>query len=96
MPDRCNCHFSFWAIFCPFTLPFLTAQKIKISKNITSNWTKDVAVPEVSWEDVTHYLIDSYYLYREKVQAYKSLEAYDFVCGHVQSVITTLLKKTLF
>ena len=28
--DRCNCYFSFWAIFCPFTL--LTAQKIKISK----------------------------------------------------------------
>ena len=26
--DRCNCYFSFWAIFCPFTP--LTAQKIKI------------------------------------------------------------------
>ena len=29
MHDGCNCYFSFWAIFCPFTL---TAQKIKISK----------------------------------------------------------------
>ena len=28
--DRCNCYFSFWANFCPFTP--LTAQKIKISK----------------------------------------------------------------
>ena len=28
--DRCNCYFSFWAIFCPFTP--LTAQKIKIFK----------------------------------------------------------------
>ena len=28
--DGCNCYFSFWAIFCPFTLP--TTQKIKISK----------------------------------------------------------------
>ena len=28
--DGCNCYFSFWAIFSPFTL--LTAQKIKISK----------------------------------------------------------------
>ena len=28
--DRCNCYFSFWAIFCPLTP--LTAQKIKISK----------------------------------------------------------------
>ena len=26
--DRCNCYFSFWEIFCPFTP--LTAQKIKI------------------------------------------------------------------
>ena len=29
--DRCNCYFSFWTIFCPFTP--LTAQKIKIKKN---------------------------------------------------------------
>ena len=27
---RCNCYFSFWAVFCPLTP--LTAQKIKISK----------------------------------------------------------------
>ena len=29
---ECNCYFSFWAIFCPFT--HLTAQKIKIKKKI--------------------------------------------------------------
>ena len=29
--DRCNCYFSFWAIFCPFTP--ITAQKMKIFKN---------------------------------------------------------------
>ena len=29
--DRCNCYFSFWAIFCPFAP--ITAQKIKIKKN---------------------------------------------------------------
>ena len=28
--DGCNCYFSFWDIFCPFTP--LTAQKMKISK----------------------------------------------------------------
>ena len=28
--DECNCCFSFWAIFCPFTT--LTAQKMKILK----------------------------------------------------------------
>ena len=33
--DRCNCYFSFWAIFCCFTS--LTAQKIKIWKKI---WKK--------------------------------------------------------
>ena len=33
--DRCNCYFSFWAIFCPFTP--LTAQKIKISENKKKN-----------------------------------------------------------
>ena len=28
--DGCNCYFSFWVIFCPFTP--LTAQKMKIKK----------------------------------------------------------------
>ena len=31
--DRCNFHFSFWAIFCPFTP--LTSQKLKISSFYT-------------------------------------------------------------
>ena len=30
--DRCNCYFSCWAIFCPFTP--LTAQKVKIFKKM--------------------------------------------------------------
>ena len=36
--DRCNCYFSFWAIFCPFTP--LTAQKIKILKK----WKKGLVI----------------------------------------------------
>ena len=36
--DRCNCHFWFWAIFCPF-IP-LTAQKIKILKT----WKKHLEI----------------------------------------------------
>ena len=36
--DRCNCYFSFWAIFCPFTP--LTTQKIKISKK----WKKHLEI----------------------------------------------------
>ena len=43
--DRYNCHFSFWAIFCPFTPtphpPPLTAQKIKILKK----WKKPLEIP---------------------------------------------------
>ena len=34
--DRCNFHFSFWAIFCPFTP--LTAQKMEILKNEKNAW----------------------------------------------------------
>ena len=33
--DGCNCSFSFWAIFCPFTP--LTARKMKISKKRKKN-----------------------------------------------------------
>ena len=36
--DRCNCYFSFWAIFCPFTP--ITAQKMKISKK----WKKPLEI----------------------------------------------------
>ena len=36
--DRCNCCFSFWAIFCPFTP--LTGQKIKFSKQ----WKKPLEI----------------------------------------------------
>ena len=38
VPDRCNCYFSFWAIFCRFTP--VTAQKIKISKK----WKKHLKI----------------------------------------------------
>ena len=34
--DGCNCYFSFWAIFCPFTP--LTTRKIKISKKLKKAW----------------------------------------------------------
>ena len=32
MHDGCNCYFSFWAIFCPFT--HLTVQKMKKKKHL--------------------------------------------------------------
>ena len=36
--EGCNCYFSFWTIFCPFTP--LTAQKMKISKK----WKKSLEI----------------------------------------------------
>ena len=36
--DTCNCYFSFWTIFCPFTP--LTVQKMKISKK----WKKNLEI----------------------------------------------------
>ena len=30
--DRCNCYFSFWAIFCPFTPPCLINENFKKMK----------------------------------------------------------------
>ena len=36
--DRCNCYFSFWVIFCPFTP--LTAQKMKVLKK----WKKHLEI----------------------------------------------------
>ena len=55
--------------------------------SLRNDWIKDVdAIPEVSLEDVTHYLIEIPSIYTNgKLKAYKSLEAYDyFVCGQVQ------------
>ena len=46
--ERCNCYFSFWAIFCHFTL--LTAQKIKILKkwkNHLETSSFDICVPKI-------------------------------------------------
>ena len=36
MHDRCNCYFSFWAIFCPFTPQ--QPKKPKFWKNVKKSW----------------------------------------------------------
>ena len=64
--------------------------------SLRNDWIEDVdALPEVSWEDVTHYLIEPPSVYTKgKLKAYKSLEAYDyFVCGHVQMCYYHPIKK---
>ena len=55
--DRCDCYFSFWAIFCPF-IP-LTAQKIKMKKK----WKKKASryhyftyVYQKLWSDDVRFL----------------------------------------
>eukprot|EP00795_Rhopilema_esculentum_P015958 gene15958-7289_t len=53
---------------------------------LQSEWSNDIAnLPELSWRDVTEYLIDTPSNFsKESMKAYKSLEAYDyFVCKHV-------------
>ena len=55
--------------------------------SLSDGWSDDISkLPEISWRDVTEYLIDSPSLFtKEAMKAYKSLEAYNyFVCGHVQ------------
>ena len=65
--------------------------------SLKNDWIEDVdALPEVSWEDVTHYLIETASIYTKgKLKVYKSLEAYDyFVCGHVQKCYYHPVKET--
>ena len=67
--------------------------------SLRNDWIEDVdALLEVSWGDVTHYLIETPSIYaKEKLKAYKSLEAYYyFVCGHVQNCYYHPFKKTSF
>ena len=55
------------------------------------------ALPEVSWKDVTHYLIQTLPIYTKgKLKVYKSLEAYDyFACGHVQKCYYHPIEKNI-
>ena len=66
--------------------------------SLRNDWIEDVdALPEVSWEDVTHYLIETPSIYTKgKLKAYKSLEAYDyFVCGRVQKCYYHAVEKNI-
>ena len=54
--NRCNCYFSFWAIFCPFTP--LTAQKNQnVKKNEKNAWRYHFTqVYQKSWSDDVWFL----------------------------------------
>lgn len=52
-------------------------------------WIEDVSRwPNIQWPDIYTYLVEKPSVYtREKLRAYKSLDAYEYVvCGHVQNV----------
>lgn len=56
---------------------------------LINEWENDVSKwPDIQWPDIYLYLVEKPSVYtREKLRAYKSLDAYDYViCGHVQDV----------
>ena len=55
--DECNCYFSFWAIFCPFT--FLIAQKMKISKKMKKR-PGDIIISHMCTKNHDHMLYCSW------------------------------------
>lgn len=57
--------------------------------SLSGQWVKDPAKwPKLQWPDIYLYLIEKPSVYtKEKIKAYKSLDAYHFVlCGHVQDI----------
>ena len=67
--------------------------------NITEGWEDKVSLlPDVAYPDVYSYLIESPSDFtKDKLKAYKSLEAYNFfVSGHVQDIYVKLLKLRSF
>ena len=70
--DRCNCYFSFWAIFCPF-MP-LTAQKIKILKK----WKKtpgDIIILHMCTKNYDQMMYSSWDMVRDRCNCYFSFWA---------------------
>lgn len=54
---------------------------------LSTGWEDDISkLPNITWRDVTEYLIDTPSVYtKESMKAYKSLDAFNyFLCGHVQ------------
>ena len=62
--DGCNCYFSFWAIFCPFTP--ITAWKMKISKK----WKKmpgDIIILHKCTKNHNHMIYCSWDMERDRI-----------------------------
>ena len=62
--------------------------------SVKKEWSDDIGLlPDLTWPDLVNYLINTPSEYtRDKIRAYKSLEAYNlFLQGHVQDVFIYLL-----
>ena len=67
--DRCNCYFSIWAIFCPFTP--LTAQKMKMSKkNEKKTTTGDIFILHKCTKNHDHMLYCSWDIVHDGCNCY--------------------------
>ena len=63
-----------------------TGEQLRDPFAMSSSWSNNITLlPDLSWRDVTEYLIDTPSKFtKEALKAYKSLEAYDyFICNHV-------------
>ena len=70
--DRCNYYFSFWTIFCPFTL--LTAQKITIRKKMKKR-PGDIIISHKCTKNHNHMLNCSWDMMRDRCDCYFSFWA---------------------
>ena len=67
--------------------------------SVKKEWSDDIGLlPDLTWPDIVNYLINTPSEYtRDKIRAYKSLEAYNFFLqGHVQDVFIYLLTNEKF
>ena len=67
--------------------------------SISNGWESDVfKLPNITWIDISNYLIETpSEITKDKLRAYKSLEAYNFfLSGHVQDVFITDAKYDMF
>ena len=70
--DRCNCYFSFWALFCPFTP--ITDRKTKISGKIKKT-TGNIIILHMYTKNYDHMLYCSWNMARDTCNCYFSFWA---------------------
>ena len=71
--DRCNCYFSFWAIFCPFTQ--VATQKMKISRKMKKKPPGGIIIPQKCTKNHDHMLYCSCDMARDGHNTYFSFWA---------------------